>query len=107
MKTDSIEIFQTIRAELQPYAALGFTNRVNSEEMYDLWSEKHLKEVNVTERFFAEVRIEGDHVVFRYADESPQGKGQIEVTELDDIQLSKIQDQLSVTHTVFKEHEWV
>jgi hypothetical protein len=107
MKTDLIEIFQTIRAELQPYAALGFTNRINSEEAYDLWSEKNIKEENVTERFFTEVRIEGDHVVFRYADDSAAGNGEIEVTQLDDIQLSKIQDQLAVTHTTFKEQEWV
>ena len=107
MKTDLIEIFQTIRAELQPYAALGFTNRLNSEEGYDLWSEKNMKAEGVTERFFAEVKIEGKQVVFRYADKSSEGKGQIEVTELDDLQLSKIQDQLAVTHTAFKEQEWV
>ena len=107
MKTDLIEIFQTIRAELQPYAALGFTNRLNSEEAYDLWSEKNIKQQGVTERFFVEVKIEGAQVVFRYADESSEGKGQIEVTELDDLQLSKIQDQLAITHTTFKEQEWV
>jgi hypothetical protein len=107
MKTDLIEIFQTIRAELQPFAALGFTNRINSEEAYDLWSEKNIKEENVTERFFAEVKIEGSQVVFRYADEDAEGKGQIEVAELDDLQLSKIQDQLAITHTAFKEQEWV
>jgi len=107
MKTDLIEIFQTIRAELQPYAALGFTNRTNSEEIYDLWSEKNIKAENITERFFAEVRIEAGKVLFRYAGDSEAGKGQIEVTELDDIQLSKIQDELAVTHTAFKEQEWV
>lgn len=107
MKTDLIEIFQTIRAELQPFAALGFTNRLNSEEGYDLWSEKNIKEEGVTERFFAEVKIEGGQVVFRFADESAAGKGEIIVTELDDLQLSKIQDELAITHTTFKEQEWV
>ncbi|RZK56195.1 MAG: hypothetical protein EOO91_12585 [Pedobacter sp.] len=37
MKTDFVEIFQTIRANLQPYTASGFTARVNSETVYELW----------------------------------------------------------------------
>ena len=43
MKTDLVEIFQTIRASLQPYAALGFSNRLNTDEVYDLWSDKNIE----------------------------------------------------------------
>ena len=107
MKTDFIEIFQTIRAELQPYAVLGFTNRVNSEEEYDLWSEKHIKAENVTERFFASIKIESDHVCFRYATLTGDGELQERITRLDDVQKMKIDDILSLTYKTFKETEWV
>jgi len=54
MKTDLVEIFQTIRAGLQPYATRGYTVHENSESGYDLYSEKNI-EVDgkkTTERFF-------------------------------------------------------
>lgn len=107
MKTDFIEIFQTIRAELQPYAALGFTNRVNSEEEYDLWSEKNIKEDNITERFFASIKIESDHVCFRYSALTGDGELQERITKLDDVLKMKIDDILSATYKTFKETEWV
>ncbi|MDB5021376.1 MAG: hypothetical protein JWQ28_2503 [Pedobacter sp.] len=107
MKTDLIEIFQTIRAELQPYAALSFNNRINSEEAYDLWSEKNIKDEGITERFFAEVKIESDHVVFRYSSLTGDGEQQDEIRQLDDVTMKKLDDELSATYKVFKEQEWV
>jgi hypothetical protein len=107
MKTDFIEIFQTIRAELQPYAALGFTNRINSEEEYDLWSEKNIKADNVTERFFASIKIEADHVCFRYSTLTGDGELQERIAKLDDVLKMKIDDILSATYKTFKEAEWV
>jgi hypothetical protein len=107
MKTDYIEIFQTIRAELQPYAALGFTNRTNSESEYDLWSEKNIKEDNVTERFFASIKIEEDHVCFRYSTITGDDQLQERITKLDDVSKMKIDDILSATYKTFKETEWV
>jgi hypothetical protein len=107
MKTDLIEIFQTIRAELQPYAALNFTNRINSEEVYDLWSEKNIKSEGITERFFAEVKIEAGHVTFRYSSLTGDSQLQNEVSQLDDLAMKKIEDELSATYKVFKEQEWV
>ncbi len=107
MKTDLIEIFQTIRAELQPYAALDFTNRVNSEEEYDLWSEKNIKEQDITERFFASVKIESDHVCFHYSALTGDAQLQEKVTALDDVLKMKIDDELSATYKMFKESEWI
>jgi hypothetical protein len=107
MKTDLIEIFQTIRAELQPYAALGFTNRVNSEEEYDLWSEKNLKEQNITERFFACVKMETDHVSFMYTALTGDDQHSEKITVLDEVLKTKIDIALSSTYKKFKESEWV
>jgi hypothetical protein len=107
MKTDFIEIFQTIRAELQPYAALGFTNRVNSEEEYDLWSEKNIKDQNVVERFFACVKIETDHVSFLYSSLTGDSQLSEHISELDEVLKTKIDTALSSTYKKFKESEWV
>jgi len=110
MKTDLIEIFQTIRAALQPYAALGFNNRINSEEKYDLWSE-----LNVTvegekraETFFVSLVIEDGHVTFNLLpDELPEHERPMIITELDDITLNLIEDKISAGYKIFKEKEWV
>jgi len=107
MKTDFIEIFQTIRAELQPYAALGFNNRNNTEQTYDLWSEKNIKEEGITERFFASVSIESDHVCFRYSNLEGDTELQEKITKLDDVLKLKIDTELSATYKVFKEKMWV
>jgi hypothetical protein len=107
MKTDFIEIFQTIRAELQPYATLGFTNRINSEQAYDLWSEKNIKEEGITERFFASIHIESDHVCFSYSNLTGDAKLKEMITQLDDVLKLKIDTELSATYKVFKEQMWV
>ncbi|WP_379090413.1 hypothetical protein [Pedobacter sp. UC225_65] len=68
MKTDFVEIFQTIRASLQPYTANGFTAKVNSETNYELWSEKNV-DIEGREKdavFFASVRILKGHVGFYF-----------------------------------------
>jgi hypothetical protein len=107
MKTDPIEIFQTIRAELQPYAALDFTNRISSESRYDLWTEKNIKAENITERFFAEVAIENNQAIFRYSSLTGDSKLDEVISELDDVTMKKVQDNLSAAYKVFKEQEWV
>jgi hypothetical protein len=107
MKTDLIEIFQTIRAALQPYATLGFANRINSEELYDLWSEKNIKAQNITERFFASVKIETEYVSFSYSTLTGDDVVEEQVKQLDDVAMKKIEDDLSAAYKVFKEQEWV
>ncbi|MCX2477600.1 hypothetical protein OQY15_00775 [Pedobacter sp. MC2016-15] len=110
MKTDQIEIFQTIRAALQPYATLGFTNRTNSEEKYDLWSEKNLEidGEQRTETFFVSVDIKEGHVSLELLPEHlPQHERETVIRELDDLTLNLIEDRVAAAYKIFKEQEWV
>lgn len=110
MKTDLIEIFQTIRAALQPYAALGFNNRINSEEKYDLWSELNIvvDGEKLVETFFVDLTIEDGHVTFNLLPEDlPEHERPMIITELDDVTLNLIEDKISAGYKIFKEKEWV
>lgn len=110
MKTDLIEIFQTIRAALQPYATLGFNNRVNSEEEYDLWSEKNLEVEGAqrTETFFASLKIEDDQVALELLPEDlPVHERTMVIKELDDIAMNLIEDKVAAGYKIFKEKEWI
>lgn len=110
MKTDLIEIFQTIRAALQPYATLGFNDRNNSEEEYDLWSEKNMEVDGEkrTETFFVSLSIDDDHVTLDLLPESlPQHERPMIIKELDDITLNLIEDKVAAGYKIFKEREWV
>jgi hypothetical protein len=110
MKTDLIEIFQTIRAALQPYATLGFNNRENSETVYDLWSELNL-EVNAEKRsetFFASVSIEADQVMFHLLpEELSEHERPMVLKELDELTMNLIEVKLAAGYKIFKEKEWV
>lgn len=110
MKTDLIEIFQTIRAALQPYATLGFNNRENSDVTYDLWSELNL-EVNAekrTETFFVSVAIDGDQVLLNLLpEELPEHERPLVLKELDELTMNLIEVKLAAGYKLFKEKEWV
>ncbi|SEB20135.1 hypothetical protein [Pedobacter hartonius] len=110
MKTDLIEIFQTIRAALQPYTALGFNNRINSEEKYDLWSEKNIEidGEKRTETFFVSLEIKDDHVAFDLLPEGlPQHERTLVIKELDELTQNLIEDKVAAGYKIFKEQEWV
>ena len=111
MKTDLVEIFQTIRAALQPYAVLGFTNRTNSEEMYDLWSEKHIEVEGEkrTETFFGSVSITSGHVLVRtgFEHKGVNEEHDIKVKELDEVLMNQIEEIFAIGYKTFKENEWV
>jgi len=125
MKTDFVEIFQTIRASLQPYATLGFSNRTNSETLYDLWSDKNV-EIEGRQRnevFFASVQIHTAHVAFNYMpvyaepemklvfDENLlkllKGKSCFHIKELDEQLLNQIEESLAEGYRLYKEKGWV
>ncbi|WP_285008146.1 hypothetical protein [Pedobacter faecalis] len=124
-KTDFVEIFQTIRASLQPYATMGFENRVNSEEVYDLWSNKNvvIEDKPRTEVFFASVQIFKSHVGFYfmpvYAEpeikqvfdpnllKHLKGKSCFHIKKLDDTLLSQIESALAEGFKLYKEKGWV
>jgi len=119
MKTDLVEIFQTIRASLQPYATRGYTVRENSETEYVLVSEKNVIEENgkTTERFFAGIHILADKVAvklntteFKSEQELTDfegGKKGLELSELSEEQLKHIETLIAIIHTHFKEKEWI
>jgi len=125
MKTDFVEIFQTIRASLQPYATLGFSNRTNSETLYDLWSDKNV-EIEGRQRnevFFASVQINKGHVGFYFMpvyaepdmkqvfDENLlqllKGKSCFHIKELDEQLLNQIEESLAEGYRLYKEKGWV
>jgi len=120
MKTDLVEIFQTIRASLQPYAAKGYTVHENSETGYDLYSEKNI--INngdkVTERFFAGVYINGNQVELKLntSEFTSTNQNLIEFggdksgfyfTELNNSSLKEVETFTEIIHTHFKEKDWI
>lgn len=126
MKTDVVEIFQTIRANLQPYTANGFTARVNSETVYELWSEK-LFDANgdkIEVKPFARVNIENDVVNFSLLsidndldlskimhpdllNLSEDGSASFVISEIDDKLTDQIISSLGMNFTSFKQNGWV
>lgn len=125
MKTDFIEIFQTIRAVLQPYATLGFSNRLNTETTYDLWSDKNviIEGRKMNEVYFSAVIIHKGHVGFYYMPvyAEPEmkrifdpsllkllkGKSCFHIKKLDDALLGHIEDALAEGYKLYKEKAWV
>jgi len=120
MKTDLVEIFQTIRAITQPYASQGYTVHENSETGYDLYSEKNIdtSQEKITERFFAGIYINGDAVEVQLnteefepnnddlSDFGGNKKGYV-LKNLDDAQAKEIKTYIEIIHTHFKEKEWI
>ncbi|WP_316803354.1 hypothetical protein [Pedobacter nototheniae] len=120
MKTDLVEIFQTIRAGVQPYATRGYTVHENSETGYDLYSEKNIEtpEGKTTERFFMGIYINGNDVVVKVnttdfepsnhdlADLGKDLKG-LKIETLDNSKLKEVQTLIEIIHTHFKEKEWI
>lgn len=124
-KTDVVEIFQSIRAVLQPYTTLGFNNRKNSDTEYDLWSEKNveLQGEQKHETFFSSVVIKDNHVDFNRRPNSDtieidlaDSSELLEITENGNVfhikklspdLLKTIEDLLAAEYRVFKEKEWV
>ncbi|MES2457738.1 MAG: hypothetical protein V4594_19425 [Bacteroidota bacterium] len=122
-KTDFVEIFQTIRASLQPYAVMGFDNRENSETVYDLWSNKNveIEGEKKNELFFASVVIHESRVAFHLMPDDLRqhhefeatvlkqfsGNTGFEIKELDEALLSQIEDALAEGYKIYKEKAWV
>lgn len=108
-KTDEIEIFQTIRADLQPYATLGFSNRLNTETSYDLWAEQKnlVNGHEVQELLFCSLEISGATVILNlYPSDFPQHES-IRIQSLDEIKLNQLDSQIAIAFKFFKENEWI
>jgi len=125
MKTDLIEIFQTIRASMQPYETLGFNSRVNSDTEYDLWSDKNVvllgKQRN--EIYFAGLKIMTSSVTlhFMLIYTNPEvkellhpdlikllkGKSCFHFKKLDETLMEHITQALDIGYKTYKQNEWV
>lgn len=125
MKTDLIEIFQTIRASMQPYETLGFNSRVNSDTEYDLWSDKNVmllgKKKN--EIYFAGLKIMTNSVTFHFMliYTNPEvkellhpdllkllkGKSCFHFKKLDQIMMEHVSHALDIGYKAYKKNEWV
>ena len=125
MKTDLVEIFQTIRANVQPYSTNGFAARINSEDTYEIWSEKAL-DVNgnaLEPSLFASIKIEENSVLFDLIpiEKDPElkklihedlvkllkEKSRFVITQLDEALTGHITDALVVGYTSYKQKGWV
>ncbi|WP_316820169.1 hypothetical protein [Pedobacter gandavensis] len=125
MKTDLVEIFQTIRATMQSYEAMGFNNRVNSDTAYELWTEKEVL-VQGKKRlgwFFASVVILKNDVGFYFMPvyvepemkttfdpkllKHLKGKSCFHIKKLDFDLLSMIESALADGFKLYKEKGWV
>ena len=125
MKTDLIEIFQTIRASMQPYTTLGFDNRSNSEQLYDLWSNKNveIEGSSKNEVFFTSVEIKDSYVAVSLFPQdqknhlqeiaSPEilqlqnNESEFKIDKLDDKSLTQIEDAIAAAYKVYKDKGWV
>jgi hypothetical protein len=125
MKTDLIEIFQTVRASMQPYETLGFNSRINSDTEYDLWSDKNVvlmgKERN--EIYFAGLKIMTGSVTlhFMLIYTNPEvkellhpdlikllkGKSCFHFKKLDETLMEHITQALDIGYKTYKQNEWV
>lgn len=124
-KTDFVEIFQTIRASMQPYATMGFENRENSETVYDLWSNKNvvIDGSKKNEIYFAGLMIHRGHVGFYFMPvywkseltkifdpgllKLLKGKSCFHIKKLDESLLAQIENALSEGFKIYKEKSWV
>ncbi|QPH40309.1 hypothetical protein [Pedobacter endophyticus] len=120
MKTDPVEIFQSIRASVQPYGVLGYTVHENSEKGYDLYSEKNVQTENgkTTERFFVGIYINDQAVDVKLNTEEFTTSNQelinfgdnragMTITQLDDAKLKEIATFVEIIHQNFKEKDWI
>ena len=125
MKTNVIEIFQTIRAVMQPYEAQGFATHMCSDTEYELRSEKLivLDSGEKTQMYFAGLRILENTVVFNLspmnisANDQPVLSDEVanlftriakfKVTALDETLLEKITAALARGFKIYKQQGWV
>ncbi|WP_199118828.1 hypothetical protein [Pedobacter sp. ASV28] len=125
MKTNLIEIFQSIRAVMQPYETLGLNARLSSDTVYELWSERNvmIDGQKKNELYFAGLKILKNHVGFYFMPVHQtseikvvfhpslfkllKGLSCFQINKLDDALLEQIADALDKGFKIYKKNEWV
>ena len=124
MKTDLVEIFQSIRAVMQPYASVGFETSINSENTYELYTSQEILIANKKQKlYFSGVKIEKMYVAFYFMplQTEPNLKKILHpnlmnllnenycfhLQELDDKLLNHISQALDAGFTHYKQNQWM
>lgn len=123
MKTDFIEIFQSIRAVLQPYTVVGFETSINTDTAFELYT---AQEVTVNQKkqklYFAGVKILKNQVSFYLMSiyiepelkkllhpdllQLLNGKCCFHIKKLDEHLLNLISQALDIGFTHYKQQGW-
>lgn len=113
MKTDLIEIFQTVRASIQPFAAMGLRVDEHSENRYQLSAHESLLfaklDLDVTE---VRLCLLDSAIYSKYTNNFPKivnlnADGCIAIKSLDDQLLNDIETSLAEGYKVYKQEGWV
>ncbi len=125
IKTDLIEIFQTIRAQMQPYTVEGFKNKINTDSAYHLCTEQQvvINELVKNKVYFFGLEVKENYVGLYFrpvytAKEmdivfSPDLVKQLKendcfhITKLDDLLLEQISNALMLGFKFYKQKGWV
>lgn len=125
MKTNLIEIFQTIRAQMQPYTVEGFKNKINTDSAYHLCTEQQvvINELVKNQVYFFGLEVKGDYVGLYFRPVytvkkmsiifSPDLIKQLKendcfhITKLDDLLLEQISNALKLGFKFYKQKGWV
>ena len=125
IKTDLIEIFQTIRAQMQPYTVEGFKNKINTDSAYHLCTEQQvvINELVKNKVYFFGLEVKENYVGLYFrpvytAKEmdivfSPDLVKQLKendcfhITKLDDLLLEQISNALMLGFKLYKKKGWV
>lgn len=123
MKPDFIEIFQSIRAVLQPYTAVGFETSINSDTAFELYTAQVVTLNHKNQKlYFAGVKILKNQVSFylMFIYMHPElnqllhpdllqllkGKCCFHIKKLDDHLLNLISQALDIGFTHYKQQGW-
>ena len=120
MKTDLVEIFQTVRASLQPYASLGFEAKINTETQYALFTGQKVDQ-HAPSLQFVNLRIMEEGVELCVLDSSQLAdiniifakiagineKGCKVIHSIDEKGIDEIETALSESFKIYKQKGWV
>lgn len=125
MKTDLVEIFQTIRAQIQPYAVEGFKNKTSTDTAYHLCADPQisLPELDKSEVYFFGVEVKENYVGLYFNPiytanemelifssdlvEQLEEKNCFHIIKLDELLLQHIINALKSSFKFYKQKGWL
>ncbi|MBC7418440.1 MAG: hypothetical protein H7325_09820 [Pedobacter sp.] len=120
MKTDLVEIFQTLKASLYSYQTRGYSVHRDSDTAYELYSEKNrmFNGKEITEFFFSGLYVEDGKVMLKFnaTDFKPTDQDLVVfddhtrgfvLANLDKKKQQDIATFVEIVHAHFKKNKWV